>query len=161
MERKPDLIGDLRQIVGEASVLGTHSERLAYHSDAYPLEKSAPLCTVLPGSTLELSECVAACHRHSIPYAARGAGTGLAGGALSLGGVVIGVARMNRITDIDLRNRTITAGAGAVNVMLSKAVRKSNLHYAPDPSSQGASTIGGNIANNAGGPHTLKYGDVR
>ena len=95
--------------------------------------------------------------RHPL-RAARGAGTGLAGGTLCPDGILIGLARMNRILDIDLRNRRLTAQAGAVNVELTKAVAGDGFLYAPDPCSQGASTLGGNIANNAGGPHTLKYG---
>jgi glycolate oxidase subunit GlcD len=113
---------------------------------------------VLPNSTDEVSEIVKACNRHGLAFAPRGAGTGKAGGTLLPGGVLIGVARMNRILAVDARNRRMTVQAGAVNAKLGKAVVADGLHYAPDPSSQGVSTIGGNIANNAGGPHTLKYG---
>ena len=152
------MINELKRIVGDDGVLAEKGERAVYENDAYPLEKAAPLATVLPRTTAQVSEVVRVCARHNIPFAPRGAGTGLAGGTLCPGGILIGVARMNRILDIDLRNRRLTAQAGAVNIALTKAVAAEGYLYAPDPSSQGASTLGGNIANNAGGPHTLKYG---
>ena len=153
-----NMISELKQIIGDDGVLAEKGERAVYENDAYPLEKAAPLATVLPRTTAQVSEVVKVCARHNVPFAPRGAGTGLAGGTLCPGGVLIGVARMNRILDIDLRNRRLTAQAGAVNIALTKAVAAEGYLYAPDPSSQGASTLGGNIANNAGGPHTLKYG---
>ena len=153
-----DMIRELKRIVGDDGVLAEKGERAVYENDAYPLEKAAPLATVLPRTTAQVAEVVRVCARHNLPFAPRGAGTGLAGGTLCPGGVLIGVARMNRILDIDLRNRRLTAQAGAVNIALTKAVAADGYLYAPDPSSQGASTLGGNIANNAGGPHTLKYG---
>ncbi len=155
----PDtMLNELRKIVGTDAVLAEKGERAVYENDAYPLEKAAPLATVLPSTTQQVSDIAQVCARHGAPFAPRGAGTGLAGGTLCPGGVLIGVARMNKILDIDLRNRRLTAQAGAVNVALTKAVAGDGYLYAPDPSSQGASTLGGNIANNAGGPHTLKYG---
>ena len=152
------ILKDLRRIVGDDGVLAARGERAAYEGDAYPLEKAQPLATVLPGSTEQVAAVVRLCARYNIPFAPRGAGTGLAGGTLCPDGILIGVARLNRILDIDLRNRRLTAQAGAVNVELTKSVAADGYLYAPDPSSQGASTLGGNIANNAGGPHTLKYG---
>jgi glycolate oxidase subunit GlcD len=152
------LIETLANIVGKANVLHRPSEQAAYQNDAYPLEAAQPLCVVLPDSHDEVADVVKACVAATIPFSPRGAGTGLAGGTLIGGGVSIGLARMNRITEIDVRNRRITAEAGVVNILLSKAVEGDGLCFAPDPSSQGASTIGGNISNNAGGPHTLKYG---
>ena len=139
-------------------MLAAKGERAAYERDAYPLERAQPLATVLPRTTEQVAAIVRVCAAHAIPFAPRGAGTGLAGGTLCPGGVLIGLARMNRILEIDLRNRRLTAQAGAVNIELTKAVAADGYLYAPDPSSQGASTLGGNIANNAGGPHTLKYG---
>ncbi|HEX5323676.1 MAG TPA: FAD-linked oxidase C-terminal domain-containing protein [Capsulimonadaceae bacterium] len=158
MDNPQALIRELQEIVGKQNVLGDPSERITYRSDAYPLERAQPLCTVLPATTEEVSRIVKLLNERKVNFAPRGAGTGLAGGSLCAGGVLIGVARMNRILEIDLRNRRLTAQAGAVNIMLSKAVAKDGYHYAPDPSSQGASTLGGNIANNSGGPHTLKQG---
>jgi len=139
-------------------VLAAKGERAAYEGDAYPLEKAQPLATVLPRTTAQVAAVVKLCAAQGLPFAPRGAGTGLAGGTLCPDGVLIGLARMNRILEIDLRNRRLTAQAGAVNIELTKAVAGDGFLYAPDPSSQGASTLGGNIANNAGGPHTLKYG---
>ncbi len=152
------LVNEFKRIVGDDGVLAEKGERAVYENDAYPLEKAAPLATVLPRTTEQVSAVVKLCAAHSLPFAPRGAGTGLAGGTLCPGGILIGVARMNRILDIDLRNRRLRAQAGAVNIALTKAVAADGYLYAPDPSSQGASTLGGNIANNAGGPHTLKYG---
>ena len=152
------MLDRLKKIVGADAVLSGRGERAVYENDAYPLEKAAPLATVLPSTTEQVSEIVQVCAAYGMPFAPRGAGTGLAGGTLCPGGVLIGVARMNRVLDIDLRNRRMTAQAGAVNIALTKAVAADGYLYAPDPSSQGASTLGGNIANNAGGPHTLKYG---
>jgi len=151
-------LNHLETIVGADGVLAAKGERATYERDAYPLEAASPLATVLPRTTAQVAQIVAACAAEGIPFAPRGAGTGLAGGTLCPGGVLIGVARMNRILEIDLRNRRLTAQAGAVNIELTKAVSADGYLYAPDPSSQGASTLGGNIANNAGGPHTLKYG---
>jgi glycolate oxidase subunit GlcD len=153
-----DFFRELRRIVGNDGVLAEKGERAVYENDAYPLEKAAPMATVLPSTTAQVAEVVQLCASHSLPFAPRGAGTGLAGGTLCPGGILIGLARMNRILDIDLRNRRLTAQAGAINVALTNAVAADGYLYAPDPSSQGASTLGGNIANNAGGPHTLKYG---
>ena len=153
-----NILEQLKQIVGPENVLDGRGELAVYERDAYPLESATPLATVLPGTTEETSAVVRACATAKIPFAPRGAGTGLAGGTLCPDGILIGVARMNKILAIDLRNRRLTAQAGAVNVMLTKAVASDGFLYAPDPSSQGASTLGGNIANNAGGPHTLKYG---
>ena len=152
------MLDRLKKIVGADAVLAEKGERAVYEYDAYPLEKAPPLATVLPSTTQQVSEVVQVCAAAGVPFAPRGAGTGLAGGTLCPGGVLIGVARMNTVLDVDLRNRRLTAQAGAVNIALTKAVSADGYLYAPDPSSQGASTLGGNIANNAGGPHTLKYG---
>jgi len=152
------LLTQLKQIVGPDGVLDAPGERRTYEGDAYPLERALPLATVLPRTTDQVAQVVRACAAHQVPFAPRGAGTGLAGGTVCAGGIVIGLARMNNILEIDVRNRRLTAQAGAVNIALSKAVADQGYLYAPDPSSQGASTLGGNIANNAGGPHTLKYG---
>ncbi len=152
------MIDQLQSIVGPEAVLAGAGERLAYDADAYPLEHAPPLVTVLPSTAAQVADVVRLCAANGVPFAPRGAGTGLAGGALCAGGILIGLARMNRILEVDIRNRRLTAQAGAVNIALTKAVATDGYGYAPDPSSQGASTLGGNIANNAGGPHTLKYG---
>jgi glycolate oxidase len=153
-----ELVKDFREVVGPDNVLVGRAEQAAYENDAYPLERALPACIVLPGSTDEVISIVKACASADIPFSPRGAGTGLAGGTIIGNGVSIVLSRMNKILEIDVRNRRMTAEAGVVNVMLSKAVVNNALCFAPDPSSQGACTIGGNISNNAGGPHTLKYG---
>ncbi len=152
-------IHELRRICGTDHVLTGHDETHVYDCDAFTLEKSAPDVVVLPGNTEEVAAVVRMCHERGVPFVGRGAGTGLSGGALALsGGVIIALTRMKRIIEVDLRNRRITAQAGAVNISLSRAVAADRYQYAPDPSSQMACTIGGNVAENSGGPHTLKYG---
>lgn len=150
---------ELEQIVGAGGVITDPVQLLSYDCDAYTIEKSLPTVVVLPQSTEQVAAIVKLANREGLPITPRGAGTGLSGGALAVhGGVVIGFSRMNRILWVDVRNRRLRAQAGAVNYQLSKAVQHENLHFAPDPSSQGACTIGGNVAENSGGPHTLKYG---
>jgi len=152
------MLDDLRRIVGPDAVLAEKGEKAVYDRDAYPLESATPLATVLPSTTQQVQDVVRLCAANNVPFAPRGSGTGLAGGTLCPNGVLIGLSRMNRILDIDLRNRRLTAEAGVVNINMTKAVAADGYLYAPDPSSQAACTLGGNIANNAGGPHTLKYG---
>ncbi|MCS7301302.1 MAG: FAD-binding oxidoreductase, partial [Fimbriimonadales bacterium] len=150
---------ELARLVGEDAVITDPVQLLAYDCDAYTIEKALPTVVVLPETTEQAAHVVRLAHREGLPVVPRGAGTGLSGGALAVrGGIVIGLSRMNRILWVDTRNRRLRAQAGAVNYQLSKAVQHANLHFAPDPSSQGACTIGGNVAENSGGPHTLKYG---
>lgn len=152
-------IEELHAIVGEDGVLAGREETIVYDCDAYVLQKQHPDVVVLPTETQQVVDIVKLCSLHNIPFVARGAGTGLSGGALALeGGVIITTTRMRKILEIDLRNRRIVAQAGAVNLALTRAVAEDGYQYAPDPSSQMACTIGGNVANNSGGPHTLKYG---
>lgn len=157
MERA--FIERLKQIVGEDGIRTTDAQKLAYASDAYTLEKAPPGVIVLPRLTDQVTAIVRLCAEWKVPIVPRGAGTGLAGGALAHPDqVLLCLSRMNRILAVDPENRTVRAQAGVVNTSLTRAVTSHGLLYAPDPSSQGASTLGGNIANNAGGPHTLKYG---
>lgn len=153
------LAGDLARILSPDRVLvGAAAERV-YDCDAYTVERSKPSAVVLPTSTDEVAEVVRWCNAHQVPFTPRGAGTGLSGGALpALGGVLISTKRLTRILEIDVENRVLLAQAGVPNKRLSDAVAAHGLHFAPDPSSQTVSTLGGNIAENAGGPHTLKYG---
>ncbi len=149
----------LAAIVGPENVARTATDRLVYEVDAFTMAKQPPAAVVHPGSTEEVQEIVRLANREGIPFVARGAGTGLSGGALvHAGGIVISLTRMRRILDIDIRNRRATAEAGVVNLRLTQQVVGRHFHYAPDPSSQMACTLGGNVAENAGGPHTLKYG---
>lgn len=132
---------------------------LVYECDAYTLEKRSPTVVVLPGSTEEVARVVRTCARHEVPIIPRGAGTSLSGGVLAVeGGVMIALTRMNRVLSVDYENRRAIVEAGCVNAWITNAVKNRGLLYAPDPSSQPACTIGGNVATNSGGPHTLKYG---
>lgn len=153
------LARDLAQIVGADGVITDPSTLATYDCDAYTIEKALPTAVVLPTETAQVAEVIRYANRVQMPVIPRGAGTGLSGGALAVnGGIVVATSRMNRILWIDTRNRRLHAQAGAVNLHLSRAVAEASLHFAPDPSSQGACTLGGNIAENSGGPHTLKYG---
>ena len=148
----------LADIVGERRVLFRSSELLTYTSDGLPSYFKQPALAVFPGTRDEVVAVVRELARRGIPFVPRGAGTGLSGGALADGVVLIGLNRLNRILSIDAENGFAVVEPGVVNVALSRAVAPHGLHYAPDPSSQTACTIGGNVAENAGGPHCLKYG---
>ena len=153
------LLQDLAAIVGDRFVLRQRAERLAYESDGNPLFVGPPLCTVLPGDRDQAIAAVRACVRHGVPFIPRGAGTGLSGGATPVGGeVVVGMARCRRVLHVDRVGRIAVVEPGLVNADLSRHVAPIGLHYAPDPSSQYACTIGGNVAENSGGAHCLKYG---
>lgn len=149
----------LRTVVGVDGVLAAESDLLVYECDGFTLEKRAPDCVVFPRSTKETAEVVKICVAAGVPVLARGAGTSLSGGCFPIrGGVMVVLTRMNRIKSLDVRNRRALVEAGVVNLKLTQALKGTGYHYAPDPSSQAACTIGGNIATNSGGPHTLKYG---
>src|SRR6267154_365884 len=153
------LIDELREIVGDEGVLSERDELLVYECDGLPQHKHPPRAVVFPNSTEETSEVLKLLALESVSFAPRGAGTGLSGGALAIDrGVVIELARMRQILRIDTANRLAVVQTGLVNSHLSRAVAPYGLYYAPDPSSQPSCTIGGNIAENAGGIHCLKYG---
>jgi glycolate oxidase len=155
----PRLVSDLVAIVGADNVLDSREETLVYECDGYVVEKSVPDVVVFPTSTEQVAEVVRACNRYDVPFVPRGAGTSLAGGTLTVGGgVMICLTRMKRILEVSLRDRYAIVEAGVVNVWLTRSLAGTGFHYAPDPSSQGACTIGGNVGTNSGGPHTLKYG---
>src|SRR6266571_1060108 len=159
VETQDALIEELREIVGEENVLSESAELLVYECDGLPQHKHPPRAVVFPNSTEETSEVLEVLSDEGVSFAPRGAGTGLSGGALALNrGVVIELARMRKILRIDTENRLAVVQTGLVNAQLSRAVAPYGLYYAPDPSSQPACTIGGNIAENAGGIHCLKYG---
>jgi glycolate oxidase len=152
-------IRKLRDIVGPAGIVKGKAGLKVYECDGYTLERAEPELVVLPASTEQVSKVVAFCHRNAIPFVPRGAGTGVSGGCLPAEiPVMIGTSRMRAIRKIDLPNRTAEVEAGVVNLEVSRRVEAAGFYYAPDPSSQSACTIGGNIAENSGGPHTLKYG---
>jgi glycolate oxidase len=155
----PRLVADLVAAVGADNVLDSREETLVYECDGYVVEKSVPDVVVFPTSTEQVVEVVKLCNRHDVPFVPRGAGTSLAGGTLTVGGgVMICLTRMKRILEVSVRDRYAIVESGVVNVWLTRSLAGTGFHYAPDPSSQGACTIGGNIATNSGGPHTLKYG---
>ena len=152
-------LAELVSIVGKANVISRAEDLLVYECDAYTLEKNLPTVVVLPNSTEEVARVVRACAQHHVPIIPRGAGTSLSGAVLAIeGGAMIALTRMNRILQVDVENRRALVEAGCVNAWITQAVKGHGLLYAPDPSSQPACTIGGNVATNSGGPHTLKYG---
>ena len=153
------LIEQLLAIVGQDGMISSQAELLVYECDAYTLEKNKPDVVVFPTSTEHVVEIVKVCQKLGVPFLPRGSGTSLAGGCLPVGGgVIISLARMKRIHEVNIRDRYALVEAGVINVWLTNRVKNDGWHYAPDPSSQGACTIGGNVATNSGGPHTLKYG---
>jgi glycolate oxidase len=154
-----ELVRKLRAALRPENVLSAPSEMVVYDCDAFTVARQMPAAVVFPRSTQHVAEIVRICADHACPVVARGAGTGLAGGCTpSPGGVVVLLTRMNKILEIRLRDRLALVEPGVVNLHLTRALAGTGYHYAPDPSSQGTSTIGGNVATNAGGPHTLKYG---
>jgi glycolate oxidase len=152
-------LADLTAIVGAENVLHRRDELLVYECDGYVINKNVPDVVVFPTETAHVVEVVRLCNRYDIPFVPRGAGTSLAGGTLAIGGgVMICLTRMKRILEISTRDRYAIVEPGVVNLWLTRALAGTGFHYAPDPSSQSACTIGGNVATNSGGPHTLKYG---
>src|ERR671935_958567 len=157
--RKPALRRELEAIVGTGGVLSEPDELLVYESDGLTLFLALADFVVFPTTSEQVAAVVRLANREGMPFVARGAGTGLAGGCLPTeGGLVISMMRMNRVLEVDYDNQIAVVEPGLVNLHLSWAVGERGYYYAPDPSSQQACTIGGNIANNSGGPHTLKYG---
>jgi len=154
-----DLHNELRSIVGEEGVITHPDELLAYECDGLTLVKATPSAVVFPRDTTEAAVVLRTLNRFGVPFVPRGAGTSLSAGTLPLGNAVqVCTSRMNRILEIDLRNRQMRVQAGVVNQHVTNAVAAKGYFFAPDPSSQPACAIGGNIAYNSGGPHTLKYG---
>ena len=153
------LIDELEAIVGRGYVVHRPEDLLVYESDG-SVDRGLPGVVVLPGSTEEVSRVVALAYREDLPVVPRGAGTGLSGGAIvaAENGIQVALTRMRRILEVDPANQMALMEPGVVNLDLSKAVERHGLYYAPDPSSQKACTIGGNVAENAGGPHCLRYG---
>lgn len=154
-----ELVARLKQVVGSAHVITEPDRLVAYESDGLTAYRVSPRAVVLPASTEEVADVVRLLHGANVEIVPRGAGTGLSGGALPTpDGVIVGTARMNRILSIDRENRLARVQPGLVNARLTEATAPHGLYYAPDPSSQSACTLGGNVAENSGGPHCLKYG---
>jgi glycolate oxidase len=159
-QARQSLLRSLQRIVGPDGVIADPDELRVYEADAYPFQhRGRPCLVLLPRSTAQVAAAVRVAHDHGVPVVPRGAGTGLTCGAVAeRGEVMVVLTRMTRLLALDARNRTATVEAGTVNLSLTQAARAHGLFYAPDPASQQACTIGGNVAENAGGPHCLKYG---
>ncbi|MEJ8571185.1 FAD-linked oxidase C-terminal domain-containing protein [Microbaculum marinum] len=159
LDKRDRIVAALAAIVGARWVISEHDELRAYETDALTAYRQVPLAVVLPGNTAEVSRVLACLNEEGVKVIGRGAGTSLAGGALPLtDAVVVGVSRMNRALHVDTFNRTIRVEAGITNLAVSGAVDHLGFFYAPDPSSQLACTIAGNVGMNSGGAHCLKYG---
>ena len=158
VEYSPDLPARLADIVGAQHVLSRPSELLVYNSDGLPGYRRQPRLAVFPGTRDEAIAVVRLLAELHVPFVPRGAGTGLSGGALADDIVVVGLHRLKKIISVDVDNRRAIVEPGVVNLKLNRHVAAQGLLYAPDPSSESACTIGGNVAENAGGPHCLKYG---
>src|SRR5947208_8627130 len=159
LARRDEIVGALRAIVPGEGVIGGEREMRPYESDGLTAYRQLPMVVVLPETTAQVSRVLAFCHAEGIKVVPRGAGTSLSGGALPLSdGVLLGMAKFNRIREIDLQNRLAVVEPGVTNLAVTQAVEHAGFYYAPDPSSQIACTIGGNVAENSGGVHCLKYG---
>ena len=152
-------VRELERVCGAGHVVRDPLELLTYETDALPYVREEPAVVVLPGSPEQVQQVVRLCAREGIPFVARGHGTGLSGGAVPVpGGVVIALSRLNRVLDIDIPNRRVTVEPGVTNLEITRRVAPYGYYYAPDPSSQQVCSIGGNVAENSGGAHCLKYG---
>ncbi|MHA1597521.1 MAG: FAD-binding oxidoreductase, partial [Alphaproteobacteria bacterium] len=157
--RRDDIIRALQRILPTDNVLTDATELRVYESDGLTAYQQMPLVVVLPQTTEQVSELLAYCHQNGIKVVPRGAGTSLSGGALPLAdAVMIGLGKFNKITEIDFDNRCVITQPGVTNKAITEAVKHRDFYYAPDPSSRIACSIGGNIAENSGGMHCLKYG---
>lgn len=153
------MIREFERLLTPERVLHSEGAMRAYDCDAYTVDRSRPRVVVLPETTDEVAAVVRLCVARGVAFTPRGAGTGLSGGSMAAtGGVIVSTKRLTKILEIDVENRCLLAQAGVPNKKLSDAVAAHGLHFAPDPSSQTVATLGGNIAENSGGPHTLKYG---
>ncbi|WP_082234388.1 FAD-binding oxidoreductase [Halobacillus massiliensis] len=156
----PDVhIKNLAEIVGPKEILFADEDLISYDSDGFTVHKALPKAVVFPGDTSEVAEIVRYCHRNNLPFLARGAGTGLSGGAIPMNQeVIISLSKMKKLISVDFENRQAVVQPGFVNLKLTNSIAHKGYYYAPDPSSQYVCTIGGNVAENAGGAHCLKYG---
>jgi len=157
--RRDRIVAALRSIVPGEGVIAGEREMRPYETDGLTAYRQLPMVVVLPETTQQVAEVLRYCHDEGIKVVPRGAGTSLSGGALPLGdGVLLGMAKFNRIREIDFENRVAVVEPGVTNLAVTNAIAHAGFYYAPDPSSQIACTIGGNVAENAGGVHCLKYG---
>ncbi|HEY4134845.1 MAG TPA: FAD-linked oxidase C-terminal domain-containing protein [Alphaproteobacteria bacterium] len=159
LARRAQIVDALRRLLPGERVIDSVRERQAFECDGLSAYRQLPMVVVLPSTTEQVAAVLRFCHREGIKVVPRGAGTSLSGGALPLAdGVLLGLSRLNRVLDIDVANHCVVTQPGVTNLAISDAVRHLGFYYAPDPSSQIACTIGGNIAENSGGVHCLKYG---
>jgi glycolate oxidase len=159
LDRRDAIVAALRAIVPGEGVIANEREMKPYESDGLTAYRQVPMVVVLPDTTEQVARVLRYCYAEGIRVVPRGAGTSLSGGALPLAdGVLLGLGKFNRIREIDYPNRAVVAEPGVTNLAVTRAVEDAGFYYAPDPSSQIACTIGGNIAENSGGVHCLKYG---
>src|ERR1700694_4404123 len=159
ISRRDEIVAGLRAIVPGEGVIATEREMRPYESDGLTAYRQLPMVVVLPSTTAQVAQVLRYCHQRGVKVVPRGSGTSLSGGALPLAdGVLLGMAKFNRILEIDFDNRAVVAQPGVTNLGITLAVQHAGFYYAPDPSSQIACTIGGNVAENSGGVHCLKYG---
>src|SRR6187551_1234862 len=159
LRRREAIVADLRAIVPGEGVIAAAAEMVPYESDGLTAYRQPPMVVVLPETSVQVSEVLKYCHANGIKVVPRGAGTSLSGGALPLAdAVLLGLGKFKRIREIDFDNRCVVTEPGVTNLALSQAVAHAGFYYAPDPSSQIACSIGGNVAENSGGVHCLKYG---
>src|SRR5215510_3212128 len=159
LARRDEIVRALRAIVPGEGVIAGEREMRPYESDGLTAYRQLPMVVVLPDTTEQVARVLRYCHEHGIKVVPRGAGTSLSGGALPLGdGVLLGMGKFNRIREVDFENRVTVVEPGVTNLAITQAVEHRGFYYAPDPSSQIACTIGGNVAENSGGVHCLKYG---
>ncbi|HPF46102.1 MAG TPA: FAD-linked oxidase C-terminal domain-containing protein [Emcibacteraceae bacterium] len=159
LDKLPELTRRLVRLLGKQAVISSDQGRKAFESDGLTAYRQSPMIVALPGSTKDVSEVLKICNELNIKVVPRGAGTSLSGGALPLeDGLTLGLSKLNKIIDIDYQNRCVVSQCGVTNLAITHAVEEQGFYYAPDPSSQIACTIGGNVAENSGGVHCLKYG---
>ncbi|MGG5253200.1 FAD-linked oxidase C-terminal domain-containing protein [Neobacillus sp. SM06] len=157
--KDPHILNLAKLLKGPRSILYKKEDLLSYDCDGFTIHKALPKAVVFPRNTEEVAAVVKYCHNNQLPFLARGAGTGLSGGAIPLNGeVIISLVRMKKLLHVDTENRRAVVEPGFVNLKLTNSIADRGYYYAPDPSSQYACTIGGNVAENAGGAHCLKYG---
>ena len=159
ISKKKDIIADLKKIIKAENILDHEDETRPFETDALSAYKQKPMVVIFPENTEEVSKILAYCNQQRIKVVPRGAGTGLSGGALPLAdSILLCLGKFNKIIDIDYKNRCVVAQPGVTNLSITQAVQDKGFYYAPDPSSQIACSIGGNVAENSGGVHSLKYG---
>src|SRR5437867_2860361 len=159
MSLPPEFQSAVEAVVGAAGVISEPEQLRTYECDALTGHRAMPELVLLPETAAHVQELVGLCHTHRVPFVARGAGTGLSGGALPVAdGVVISLARLHRVLEVDLERGLVVVEPGVTNLDVTRAVAAEGFFYAPDPSSQQVCTIGGNVAENSGGAHCLKYG---